>query len=221
MYIYINSQLASRAVSAVGDWQRGAAEVATAARGLAARGWSPATAGNFSMRVGESFATITVSGRDKGALGARDFVLVDLEGAVVDGEGMPSAEAVLHVQLYRHDPDVGAVLHTHSPNQTIAGRLLARDGSIQLSGYELLKAFAGIDTHATSVELPVFMNTQDMDGLQQQVERRLRRGGRLYGYLIDGHGIYVWGRSITVALRYLEVFDFLLGCEIALRRTKP
>ena len=217
----MNVQLAPRAVSAVGDWQRSATEVAAAARELAARGWSPATAGNFSMRVGESFATITASGRDKGRLGASDFVLVDLEGAVVEGEGIPSAEAALHVQLYRHDPEVGAVLHTHSPNQTVAGRLLARDGSIWLSGYELLKAFAGIGTHATSVELPVFMNTQDLDGLQQQVERRLRRGGQLYGYLIDGHGIYVWGRSIAVALRHLEAFDFLLGCEIELRRTKP
>jgi methylthioribulose-1-phosphate dehydratase len=214
-------QLARHKVSPLGDWQGSAAEVAAAAKVLAGRGWSPATAGNFSMRVGTGFVAITVSGRDKGTLGVRDFVLVDLEGAVVDGEGAPSAEAALHVQLYRHDPDIRAVLHTHSPNQTVAGRLLARNGAIELAGYELLKAFSGIGTHATSVELPVFMNTQDLAGLQRQVEQRLRRGGRLYGYLIDGHGIYVWGRSIAVALRHLEAFDFLLGCEIELRRTRP
>ena len=200
------------------DWRRIASDVALAATALAARGWAPATAGNFSGRVDERHATITVSGRDKGKLTERDFLLLDLDGGIIDGDGRPSAETPLHLQLYRHDPAIGAVLHTHSPNQTVAGRVLEHDGAIRFENYELLKAFRGVDTHATRIELPVFDNTQDMDALAAAVEARLRSGEPLFGYLIKGHGIYAWGTDLADAARHLEAFDFLLGCEMDLRR---
>ena len=207
-----------RAEFTISDWRHTASEVALAACGLAARGWAPATAGNFSGRIDDRHATITVSGRDKGKLTEQDFLLVDLDGRVVDGQGRPSAETPLHLQMYRHAPQIGVVLHTHSVNQTVAGRVLAHEGSIRFEGYELLKAFAGVGTHATSVELPVFANSQDMDELAHAVGVRLARGDRLYGYLIEGHGIYAWGTNLVDAVRHLEAFDFLLGCEMELRR---
>jgi methylthioribulose-1-phosphate dehydratase len=200
------------------DWRRTASDVALAARALAARGWAPATAGNFSGRIDDRHATITVSGRDKGKLTENDFLLVDLDGQVVEGQGRPSAETPLHLQLYRHDPKVRAVLHTHSTNQTVAGRVLAHEGSIRFEGYELLKAFSGVGTHETSVELPVFANTQDMGELVRRVDSRLAAGDRLFGYLIEGHGIYAWGVDVEDAVRHLDAFDFLLGCEMELRR---
>lgn len=204
--------------SAPNNWRHTAADVAAAACALAARGWAPATAGNFSGRVDASHATITVSGRDKGRLTADDFLLVDLDGQVCEGRGQPSAETPLHLQIYQRDPAVGAVLHTHSRNQTVAGRLLAREGSIRFEGYELLKAFAGVGTHATSVELPVLANTQDMAALGAAVDTRLSSSAPLFGYLIEGHGIYAWGADLADALRHLEAFDFLLGCELEFRR---
>ena len=35
---------------------------------LAAHGWTPATSSNFSMRIDDDTAAVTISGRDKGAL---------------------------------------------------------------------------------------------------------------------------------------------------------
>jgi methylthioribulose-1-phosphate dehydratase len=202
----------------VPDWRDIASSVADAAREFAARGWTPATAGNFSARRDASTVVITVSGRDKGRLTADDFLLVDLDGRVLDGSGKPSAETPLHLQLYRHDPSIGAVLHTHSPHQTVAGRALACEGGIRFEGYELLKAFAAVDTHEAQVTLPVLANTQDMVELAQRVEGRLTSDQRLYGYLIDGHGIYAWGSDLDDAQRHLEAFEFLIGCELELRR---
>jgi methylthioribulose-1-phosphate dehydratase len=199
-------------------WRGIASEVAAAARELAARGWTPATAGNFSARIDASTIAVTISGRDKSRLGADDFLRVDLDGEIIDGTGRPSAEAELHLRLYRRRPSVGAVLHTHSRNQTIAGRVLARDGAIRFEGYELLKAFDGIDTHETRLMLPVFPNTQDMKRLAADVDARLADGGPTYGFLIDGHGLYAWGASTADAMRHLEAFDFLLGCELELER---
>ncbi|WP_125076257.1 methylthioribulose 1-phosphate dehydratase [Pseudoxanthomonas sp. SGT-18] len=186
-------------------------------RELAQLGWTPATSSNFSERLDAGHAAITVSGRDKGRLVEDDIMVVDLEGRAVGRQLRPSAETLLHTRLYRRFPKVGCVLHTHSLTQTVASRLYARQGRIRLEGYELLKAFEGNSTHETAIEVPVFANTQDMTVLAAQVDEVLDRQP-LWGYLIDGHGLYAWGRTMADARRHLEAFEFLLGCELELRR---
>jgi len=186
-------------------------------RELAQLGWTPATSSNFSERLDGSHAAITVSGRDKGRLVEDDIMVVDLEGRAVGRQLRPSAETLLHTRLYRRFPEVGCVLHTHSKVQTVASRLYAREGHVRLEGYELLKAFEGNSTHETAIEVPVFANTQDMTVLSAQVDELLDRQP-MWGYLIDGHGLYAWGRTMADARRHLEAFEFLLGCELELRR---
>jgi methylthioribulose-1-phosphate dehydratase len=191
--------------------------IAATGRELAALGWTPATSSNFSMRLDEAHAAVTVSGRDKGNLSSDDVMVVDLAGRPVATELRPSAETLLHTQLYARFPALGAVLHTHSRVQTVASRLFADAGSVELSGYELLKAFSGIPTHATSLRVPVFPNTQDMPELAAAVEAMLASGEPCFGYLIDGHGLYAWGRDMAEARRHLDAFEFLLACELDLR----
>ena len=186
-------------------------------RELAVAGWTPATSSNFSQRLDARHAAITVSGRDKGRLNRDDIMVVDFDGHAVGSNHRPSAETLLHTQLYRRFPDIGCVLHTHSHNQTVASRLYGATGRMHLEGYELLKAFAGNHTHEAAVDLPVLPNTQDMPALAAQVERLLD-AGQLWGYLIDGHGLYAWGRTMAEARRHLDAFEFLIGCELDLRR---
>ena len=109
------------------------------------------------------------------------------------------------------------MLHTHSPVQTIASRLYAGAGHIRLEGYELLKAFQGNTTHDDTIDVPVFANTQDMHTLAAQVDALLDQK-TLWGYLIDGHGLYAWGRDMAEARRHLEAFEFLFHCELELRK---
>jgi methylthioribulose-1-phosphate dehydratase len=158
-----------------------------------------------------------VSGRDKGRLVEDDIMVVDLDGNAVGSEHRPSAETLLHTQLYRRFAGIGCVLHTHSRVQTVASRLYAGAGHVRLEGYELLKAFHGNTTHEAELVLPVLPNTQDMATLAAQVDALLD-DGPLWGYLIDGHGLYTWGRDMAEARRHLEAFDFLLDCELELRK---
>ncbi|HSX59114.1 MAG TPA: methylthioribulose 1-phosphate dehydratase [Tahibacter sp.] len=197
-----------------------AREIAEAGRELGARGWTPATSSNFSRRYDDRHAAVTISGRDKGRLGVDDIMLVDLDGNAVGTTARPSAETLLHVQMYRRDPAIGAVLHTHSHNQTVASRLYAAQGLIRFSGLELQKAITGYTTHESELDLPVFPNTQDMPELVAQVDAWLDAGRPLHGYLIDGHGIYTWGRTMAEAKRHLEAFEFLLAVELDLRRLR-
>src|SRR5690606_32818852 len=194
-----------------------AGELIVSVRELAQQGWTPATSSNFSRRLDDRHAAITVSGRDKGKLKEADIMVVDLDGHAVGSDHRPSAETLLHTQLYRRFVDVGCILHTHSRNQTVASRLFAGAGHVRLEGYELLKAFRGNETHETAVDVPVLPNSQHMPTLAAQVDALLDRGP-MWGYLIDGHGLYAWGRDMAEARRHLEAFEFLLGCELEIRR---
>lgn len=194
--------------------------IAGTARELAALGWTPATSSNFSMRVDAEHAAITVSGRHKGRLGRNDIMLVDLSGHAVGTAARPSAETALHTQIYRRWPEVRAVLHTHSRTQSVASRLFAGDGVIRLQGWELQKAITGYDTHQSTLEIPVFPNTQHMPELVARVDAWLDAGKPLHAYLIDGHGIYTWGRDMAEAERHLEALEFLLGCELDLKKLR-
>ncbi len=196
-----------------------AGEIIVNTRELAAAGYTPATSSNFSVRIDDRHAAITVSGRDKGHLTEMDIMVVDFDGRAVGSNARPSAETLLHTQLYRRFDSVGCVLHTHSQTQTVASRLFAAQGHVRLGNYELLKAFAGNSTHAATMDVPVLANTQDMPALAAQVESLLERPG-LWGYLIEGHGLYAWGRHITEARRHLEAFEYLLGCELELLRLR-
>jgi len=191
--------------------------VVEVARVLAEKGWTPATSSNFSMRVDADHAAITISGRDKGTLGRADIMLIDLDGHTVGTDARPSAETALHTQIYRRWPEVNVVLHTHSRTQSVASRLFARDGVIRLQGWELQKAISGYHSHDSVLEIPVFPNTQHMPELVAQVDAWLDAGKPLHAYLIDGHGIYAWGRDMAESERHLEALEFLLGCELDLR----
>ncbi|MGY0504169.1 methylthioribulose 1-phosphate dehydratase [Luteimonas sp. e5] len=194
-----------------------AGEMITHIRELGHAGWTPATSSNFSMRLDPAHVAITVSGRDKARLCENDIMVVDLDGQPVATDLRPSAETLLHTQLYRRDAGIGCVLHTHSLVQTVASRLFAGQGHVRVENYELLKAFAGNSSHEGSIDIPVFANTQHMPTLAQQVEAALD-AGPMWGYLIEGHGLYAWGRDMHEARRHLEAFEFLLACELEMRK---
>jgi methylthioribulose-1-phosphate dehydratase len=199
--------------------QQVAGQIIVNVRELAAAGLTPATSSNFSCRLDNAHVAITVSGRDKGKLTEADIMVVDFDGNPVGSALRPSAETLLHTQLYQRFAEIGCVLHTHSQAQTIAARLYSGAGHVRLEGYELLKAFAGNETHDTHIDVPVLSNTQDMRTLAAQVDALLDRQC-MWGYLIDGHGLYTWGRDMAEARRHLDAFEFLLRCELELRRLR-
>jgi len=185
--------------------------VIDAGRVSAARGWVPATSGNFSARGQDGRIAITASGVDKGALTAADVLEIPLDALPPAGS---SAETGLHLALYRRDPAIGAVVHIHSTHATVLSRRQASAREIRLEGYELLKAFAGIRTHATRLAVPIFPNSQDIAALADEVDRRLGSAPPAPGYLLAGHGLYAWGATMRDALRHAEAFEFLFGCEL-------
>ena len=187
-----------------------------AARWCYAKGWVPATSGNFSVRSTESGAeriAITPSGLDKGVLTPADLLEVDGEGQPVKGNGKPSAETGLHLVIYSARPETGAILHVHTVwNNLVSGQYEAK-GSVPLAGYEILKGLSGVGTHDHIERVPVLENTQDYLVLARKMREALASYSEAHGVLLSRHGLYTWGQSVAEARRHLEVLEFLFEVE--------
>jgi methylthioribulose-1-phosphate dehydratase len=188
-----------------------AASLAEAAKGFYQRGWALGTSGNFSAVVSQDplRLVITSSGFDKGRLTTDQFVQVDGDCKIIAGEGRPSDETKLHLTIVRRRPAM-AVLHTHSVWSTTLSALSINDSGIEIAGYEMLKGLAGVGTHEHREWLPILDNSQNMDELARELDELLAHRQDAHGFLLRGHGLYTWGKSVDEARRHVEIFEFLL-----------
>src|SRR2546423_9874186 len=70
--------------------------------------------GHFSARLPDGDTLIINSGKSvRSALSVDDFVTIDFDGKLVEGEAVPPMEFHIHTEIYRRRKDVGAVVHTH------------------------------------------------------------------------------------------------------------
>ncbi|NHO33231.1 methylthioribulose 1-phosphate dehydratase [Acetobacter fallax] len=196
-------------------WDKAAASIVRAGRRMDERGWVPATAGNLSVRLADGRIAVTRSGGHKGFLTTDSVIEVNLNGQPLHEGDRPSAETLLHCQIYGHFPDAGAVLHGHSVASTVLS-MTSDDAALHLENYEVLKVFEGQTTHATRLAVPMFANDQNIPRLSRSVALYLDETKA--GYIIRGHGVYVWGPDMAIALARLEGLEFLLSCELERRK---
>src|SRR5689334_12490016 len=98
------------------------ADVARYAKKMAESRLVRASQGNLSARDPESgLICITPSGLDYDEMTAEDIVVVNVDGAVVEGSRKPSSELPVHALILARRPDVHCVMHTHSLYATAFG----------------------------------------------------------------------------------------------------
>ncbi len=78
------------------------------------RGMTTTSGGNLSIKDADGGVWITPSGVDKGNIGREDIMRVRGDGTV-EGRHRPSSEYPFHLSVFGKRPDLGAVLHAHSP----------------------------------------------------------------------------------------------------------
>jgi methylthioribulose-1-phosphate dehydratase len=198
------SELLKQSIIDVGRW-------------IDSQGWCPATGGNFSVRCDAKTAWVTASGKHKGELIPSDLLLVDFLGHPINTPLKPSAETLVHTQLYALSEQIGAVLHTHSVASTVLSRLTL-GSDFYLHGYEMQKSLTGNTTHDETVRICIFDNTQDMHKLAAALRDEWAQKPLHWGFLVRGHGLYAWGKDMQEAKRHLEGLEFLFACELEMRR---
>lgn len=174
--------------------------------------WSLSSSSNYSARLPSGEVIISRSGVDKEKMTSADFMLVDLSGKpLTEFEAIKaSAETQLHLHIYRVIPGAEAALHTHAKYSVHFSRKAGGAGKIALSGFEMQKIFEGINTHLSTIEIPVFANSQDMDDIVAAFDAYLASHPVPPAYLIEGHGVYAWGKTVLHAKQKLEAIEYLL-----------
>ena len=153
------------------------------------------TAGNVSGRVpGHEVFVIKPSGIDYGHLSPDDLILCTFDGAVVPGSKgstrKPSSDAAAHAYVYRHMPEVGGVVHTHS---TYASAWAARGEEIPC----VLTAMA--DEFGGPVPIGPFAIIGD-ESIGEGIVSTLR-SHRSRAVLMQNHGPFTIGRSPRDAVK--------------------
>lgn len=189
-------------------------QIARVIRAYHQKGWSPATSTNYSFRMADYPETIIVSksGVDKSEFAATDFMSVDKQGnPLPDYAGIrPSAETLIHCKLYELFPETMCIVHSHSVYSVLQS--MKYKESVELSGYEVLKGFEGIKTHETTINLPIFDNTQDMPAFSKVLEQEKERL-TVPAFVMRQHGTYAWGRNLFEAKRHLETAEYLFEVD--------
>jgi L-fuculose-phosphate aldolase len=94
------------------------ADIVEVGRRLYAREYVASNDGNISIRLDRDMILTTPKSVSKGFMTPDMMVVVDLEGRKVRGTREASSELLMHLEVYRNRPDVGAVVHAHPPVAT-------------------------------------------------------------------------------------------------------
>lgn len=147
------------------------------------------TSGNVSGRDRETgYVVIKPSGVRYEQLQPEDLVVVDLQGQVIEGRLSPSVDTATHLYVYRHRPDVGGVVHTHSPYAT---SLAALGKPIPVYLTAIADEFGG----------PIPVGAYAPIGEEEIGREIVRAIGDSSAILMKNHGVFTIGPTATAATK--------------------
>lgn len=147
------------------------------------------TGGNVSARdAGTGYVVIKPSGIRYEALRPEHMVILDLDGKRIEGGLKPSSDASSHLYIYRHRPDLGGIVHTHSPYAT-AFAALGKPIPVYLTA--MADEFGG----------PIPCGGFALIGGEQIGKVVLESIGDSPAVLLKNHGVFTVGPSAEAAVK--------------------
>jgi methylthioribulose-1-phosphate dehydratase len=196
------------------------AELADIKDELAERDWFMGTSGNLAIKVCDHPLQflVTASGKDKRKRTSEDFLLVDEFGRPVEETHLkPSAETLLHVEIYRKT-NAGCSLHVHTIDNNVISEVYGDHGEVTFKGQELIKAFDKWEEDAV-LKIPIIRNFAHIPTLANKFSEHVTEDSG--AVLIRNHGITVWGRNAFEAKKILDASEFLFRYQLRLLEHKP
>lgn len=132
---------------------------------------------------------IKPSGMDYDKMRPADMVATDLEGRKIKGKWKPSVDLPDHLYLYRHRPEIGGLIHTHS-NYATSFALLGRSIPVYLT--------ALADEFGEEIPCAPYVDNQ-ADHIGQAIVQHM--GRKAPAILLAQHGAFAWGPTPRDALK--------------------
>ncbi|MGB9023740.1 MAG: class II aldolase/adducin family protein [Candidatus Bathyarchaeia archaeon] len=156
------------------------------------------TFGVVSARIPDAdHIVITPSGFSKARLNTKELIVLDLEANLVEGKLRPSVESKTHCYLHKLRPDVGAVIHTHSP---VASGFASANAEIPCVSTEQAFVLGGTVPVVERYVMPGSENQSDLE----IIEKTFRSSKAV---LLRNHGILVIGANLREALNNAIVVE--------------
>lgn len=169
-------------------------EIVAMGHKLIERGLVVGTWGNISCRAAEGVIAVTPSGRDYLSLKAKDIVLVNLSGRVLEGELAPSSELPLHLATYLNRPEVHGIVHTHS---LFASACAVARREIPPIIEDMIQVVGG------SVDVAPYA----LPGTDELAAGAVKTMGRKNAVLLANHGVIGCGTTLSEALLACELVE--------------
>lgn len=169
-------------------------EVARIMRRLYRQKLTTTSGGNISLRVSETTVVITPSATDKGRMKWKEVGILTLDGKNLTPGLKPSIEHTLHLNIYRKNRDIKAIVHAHP---VFASSFTAMDLEIDTTLTAEARAVCG---------MPVFVPYALM-GTEQLAEITAEYSGRSRILLLENHGVIATGPNLLTAFDRLEVIE--------------
>ena len=173
---------------------------------LPKRGLITYTWGNVSGIDRETgYFVIKPSGVDYDLLKPEDIVVMDLEGNKIEGHLNPSSDTPTHIELYKAYPEIGGVVHTHSPWATSwaqAGRYIPCYGTTHADYF-----YGDIPCARLLTENEIEENYEKNTGLV--IVETIGDENPLFvpGILCSNHGPFTWGKDAHDAVHNAVVLE--------------
>ena len=189
---------------------------------LPRRGLITYTWGNVSESDRDTgYFVIKPSGVDYDKLRPEDMVVMDLEGKRIEGTLNPSSDTPTHLELYKKYPEIGGVVHTHSPEATSwaqAGR------DIPLYGTTHADYFYGSIPCARSLTPEEIGGEYERNTGLVIIETFEQRGlnpMHTPGVLCTNHGPFTWGKDAAEAVHNAVVLEEVARMAIRTELLNP
>lgn len=174
--------------------QEAKADILEAGRRLYQRAFVAANDGNISARMEDGTIWATPTGVSKGFMTEDMLVHLTPEGEILEGSRKVSSEIAMHLAVYRKNPDLGGVVHAHSPAAT-AFATQGRDFDMAVS-------------LETAVQLGVIpCAPYAVTGSKKLAENAASYCEEFNGCFLEHHGAVTWGADVTQALFRTECLE--------------
>ena len=148
---------------------------------------------------------IKPSGVEYDNMKVEDMVVVNLEGAVVEGHYKPSSDTATHLELYRNFPNIGGVVHTHSKWATITAQI---GKPIIPQGTTHADYFGGTIPCTRAMTKEEVEGTYELDTGKVIVETfEGLNPDYIPGVLVKNHGPFTWGKDAKNAVHNSVVLE--------------
>ena len=180
------------------------ADIVECGRRLWHRGFVASNDGNISVRLDDQRLITTPTAVSKGFMTPGMMVVTDLEGRKISGERNASSELKMHLEVYKHRPDVRAVVHAHPPTAT----------GFAVAGIPLDRAvLAEVITTLGSIPIAEYA-TPSTEELPAAVRRYIKAHD---GLLLANHGALAVGGDVYAAYYRMETIEHFATISLVAR----